>query len=132
MLAYEGLVWWFRRFFAKGKEIVPFRHEGRAIPKRISDVELSKNMLIIVLYVLVIFVATITSLHLASTDFRIHEVVFEEVSAMSNVGLGLGYLVPTSPLSTKCAFNLLMWIGRLEIIPVLILFTGLIRGFEAR
>lgn len=89
-------------------------------------------MLIIVLYVLVIFVATITSLHLASTDFRIHDVVFEEVSAMSNVGLGLGYLVPTSPLSTKCAFNLLMWIGRLEIIPVLILFTGLIRGFEAR
>jgi trk system potassium uptake protein TrkH len=132
ILGYEGLVWWFRRFFAKGKEMVPFRHEGRAIPKRISDVELSKNMLIIVLYVLVIFVATITCLHLASTGFRIHEVVFEEVSAMSNVGLGLGYLVPASPLSTKWAFILLMWIGRLEIIPVLILFTGLIRGFEAR
>lgn len=131
ILGYEGIVWWFRRFFAKGKAIVPFRHEGRAIPRKISEVELSKNMLIIVLYVLVIFVATIIGLHLASTDFNIHEVVFEEVSAMSNVGLGLGYMVQSSPLPIKWIFIMLMWIGRLEIIPVLILFTGLIRGFEA-
>ncbi len=132
ILGYEGLVWWFRRFFARGKEMVPFRHEGKVIPTRISEVELSKNMLIIVLYVLIIFVATVIGLHLAATDFKVHEVVFEEVSTMSNVGLGLGYLVPTSPLSTKWIFIFLMWIGRLEIIPVLILAMGLVRGFEAR
>jgi len=49
---------------------------------------------------------------------------------MSNVGLGLGYLIPSSPHSTKWIFIFLMWIGRLEIIPVLILFMGLIKGFE--
>ncbi len=132
ILAYEGLVWWFRRFFTRGRGMVPFRHEGRAIPKKVSEVELSKNMLIITLYILCIFAATILCLHLATTDFRVHEVVFEEVSAMSNVGLGLGYLVPASPLPTKWAFIILMWIGRLEIIPVLIMFMGLIRGFDAR
>lgn len=130
ILGYEGLVWWFRRFFSRGRMMVPFRHEGRVFPTRISEVELSRNMLIIVLYVLVIFVATIVGLHLASTDFNTHEVVFEEVSAMSNVGLGLGYLIPSSPISTKWIFIFLMWIGRLEIIPVLILFMGLIQGFE--
>jgi len=132
ILGYEGLVWWFRRFFARGREIVPFRHEGKAIPTRISEVELSKNMLIIVLYVLVIFVATIIGLHLAATGFKVHEVVFEEVSTMSNVGLGLGYLTPASPFAIKWLFIFLMWIGRLEIIPVLILFMGFARGFEAR
>jgi len=132
ILGYEGLVWWFRRFFARGREIVPFRHEGKAIPTRISEVELSKNMLIIILYVLVIFVATIIGLHLAATGFKVHEVVFEEVSTMSNVGLGLGYLNYASPLSTKWLFIFLMWIGRLEIIPVLILAMGFARGFEAR
>ena len=131
ILGYEGLVWWFRRFFARGKAIVPFRHDGKAIPRRISEVELSKNMLIIVLYVLIIFVATITVLHLVPTEFKVHEVVFELVSATSNVGLGVGYLTPVSPLSTKWIFIFLMWIGRLEIIPVLILATGLIRGFGA-
>jgi trk system potassium uptake protein TrkH len=132
ILGYEGLVWWFRRFFARGGEIVPFRHEKKAIPTRISEVELSKNMLIIVLYVLIIFVATIVCLHLAATDFRVHEVVFEEVSTMSNVGLGLGYLTAASPLSIKWTFIFLMWAGRLEIMPVLILAMGLVSGFEAR
>ncbi|MDI9633565.1 MAG: TrkH family potassium uptake protein [Methanolinea sp.] len=132
ILAYEGLVWWFRRFFARGRVVVPFRHEGRAIPKRITDVELSKNMLIVVLYVLTIFLATIVCLHLAPTEFRTHEVIFEEISAMSNVGLGLGYLTPASPDPVKWVFTFLMWTGRLEIIPVLILAVGLIRGFEPR
>jgi len=132
ILGYEGLVWWFRRFFARGRAIVPFRHEGKAIPRQISEVELSKNMLIIVLYVLIIFVATIISLHIAPTDFSVHQVVFDEVSAMSNVGIGVGYMTPGSPIPIKWIFILLMWVGRLEIIPVLILIMGLVRGFEAR
>ncbi|HII77121.1 MAG TPA: TrkH family potassium uptake protein, partial [Methanolinea sp.] len=93
---------------------------------------LSKNMLIIVLYVLIIFVATIISLHIAPTDFSVHQVVFDEVSAMSNVGIGVGYMTPGSPIPIKWIFILLMWVGRLEIIPVLILIMGLVRGFEAR
>jgi len=132
ILGYEGLVWWFRRFFSRGRAIVPFRHEGRAIPRRVSEVELSKNMLIIVLYVLTIFLATIVNLHLAPTEFRTHEVVFEEISAMSNVGLGLGYMTPASPVPIKWVFIILMWTGRLEIIPVLILVMGLIRGIKPR
>jgi len=132
ILAYEGLVWWFKRFFAKGRAMISFKHDGKVVPKQISEVELSKNMLIIVLYVLKIFIATIFALHLATTDFKTHEIVFEEVSAMSNVGLGLGYLVPSSPVTIKWVFIILMWIGRLEIIPVLILFMGLLSGFEAR
>jgi len=132
ILGYEGLVWWFKRYFVRGNVMVPFRHEGKVIPRKISEVELSKNMLIIVLYVLTIFIATIAALHLAQTDFRTHEVVFEEVSAMSNVGLGVGYMVPASPVSVKWIFIMLMWVGRLEIVPVLILVMGLVRGFESR
>jgi trk system potassium uptake protein TrkH len=132
ILGYEGLVWWFKRLFVRGNVIVPFKHEGRNIPTRISEVELSKNMLIIILYVLTIFVATILALHLAPTDFRVHQVVFELVSAASNVGLGLGYVTAASPVTVKWLFILVMWIGRLEIVPVLILVMGIVRGFEAR
>ncbi|MDD1710437.1 MAG: TrkH family potassium uptake protein [Methanoregulaceae archaeon] len=132
ILGYEGLVWWFKRLFVRGNVIVPFRHEGRNIPTRISEVELSKNMLIIILYVLTIFVATILALHLAPTSFGVHQVVFELVSAASNVGLGLGYITPASPITVKWLFIFVMWIGRLEIIPVFILVMGIVRGFEAR
>lgn len=132
ILGIEGLVWWFRRFFSRGKMVIPFRHEGRVIPKKISEVELSKNMLIIVLWVLTIFVATILALHLASTTFEPHEVVFEEVSAMGNNGMSIGYMTPDSPYEIKWIYIFLMWIGRLEIIPVLILFMGFLSGFETR
>lgn len=132
ILGYEGLVWWFKRLFVRGNVIVPFKHEGRNIPNRISDVELSKNMLIIILYVLTIFVATILALHLAPTDFEVHQVVFELVSAASNVGLGLGYITAASPVTIKWVFIFVMWIGRLEIVPVFILIMGAVRGFEAR
>ena len=94
--------------------------------------ELSKNMLIIILYVLTIFIATIVAFHLASTSFSVYQVVFELVSAASNVGLGLGYITAASPMSVKWLFIFVMWIGRLEIIPVFILLMGIVRGFEAR
>jgi trk system potassium uptake protein TrkH len=132
ILGYEGLVWWFKRLFVRGNVIVPFKHEGRNIPTRISEVELSKNMLIIILYVLTIFVAAILTLHLAPTDFEVHQVVFELVSAASNVGLGLGYITAASPVTIKWVFIFVMWIGRLEIVPVFILIMGAVRGFEAR
>jgi len=132
ILGYEGLVWWFKRLFVRGNVIIPFKHEGRNIPTSISEVELSKNMLIIFLYVISIFIATILALHLAPTTYGVHQVVFELVSAQSNVGLSLGYITAASPDAIKWIFIIVMWVGRLEIIPVLILVMGLIRGFDVK
>jgi trk system potassium uptake protein TrkH len=70
-------------------------------------------------------------LHFPTGDYKTHEVVFEFVSAMSNVGLSTGFLNPASPLLVKWIAILVMWIGRLEIVPVIILFFGLVKGFEA-
>jgi trk system potassium uptake protein TrkH len=89
-------------------------------------------MLVIFLYVIMIFIATLLALHLAPTTFEVHQVVFELVSAASNVGLGLGYLTPASPGAIKWLFVFVMWIGRLEIVPVLILAMGIVRGFESK
>jgi trk system potassium uptake protein TrkH len=131
MLAYEGVKWWFRRFFVSSRVIVPFRYEGRTLSKEISELEISKNMLVIALYVITIFVSTIICLHLYITSFRLDEVVFEIVSALSNVGLCVGFISAASPLSIKWIFILLMWFGRLEIVPVIILIMGIYKGVEA-
>jgi trk system potassium uptake protein TrkH len=130
ILAYEGLGWWFRRFFVRGTVMVPFSHAGKSYPGDFSAVELSKNMLVIMLYVLMIGFAVIFGLHLAATSSQLHVMVFDMVSAASNVGLGAGYFTPASPVSIKWLFIFLMWAGRLEIIPVLILAVGVLQGFE--
>ena len=130
-LAYTGVKWWFRRFFVSGRVIVPFRYEGRTLSKELSELEISKNMLIIMLYVITIFVSTIVCLHLYITSFRLDEVVFEIVSALSNAGLGFGFISAASPLSIKWVFIVLMWLGRLEIVPVIILAMGIYKGVQA-
>jgi trk system potassium uptake protein TrkH len=130
ILAYEGVRWWFRRFFVSSNVLIPLRFGGKNLSKEISELAISKNMLVIVVYVLTIFVATIVSLHLYITSFRLDEVIFELVSALSNVGLTVGFISAASPFSIKWIFIILMWLGRLEIVPVIIIVMGFIKGIE--
>ncbi|MDD1702015.1 MAG: TrkH family potassium uptake protein [Methanoregula sp.] len=129
-LAYEGIKWWFRRFFVSSRVIVAFRYEGRMLSREMSEMEISKNMLVIALYVFTIFIATLLCLHLYITTFRLDEVVFEAVSALSNSGLTVGFISAASPATIKWIFIILMWLGRLEIIPVIILVMGVAKGVK--
>ena len=56
--------------------------------------------------------------------------LFEVTSAMSNAGLTSGLLTPDFPTVGKWIFMFLMWIGRLEIIPALVLLLTLPLMFQ--
>lgn len=130
-LAYDGVKWWFRRFFVSGRVKVPFRFEGRMLSREISELEVSRNLLVIVLYVNTVFIATILCLHLYITSFGLEEVVFEIISAVSNTGMSVGLVTAASPLVVKWMFIILMWFGRMEIVPVIILVMGVWKGVES-
>ena len=51
--------------------------------------------------------------------------LFEVVSAMSNVGLTTGAVHLDLPAAPKIVYILLMWLGRLEIVPAVILFLAI-------
>lgn len=53
------------------------------------------------------------------------DALFEVTSAMSNVGLTSGIVQPEIPVCGKWIFIFLMWMGRLEIIPAIILLLTL-------
>ena len=128
ILGGEALLWWFRRLFRSGRTLVPFRHEGRHIERRVAEYEISKNMLIVVLFFVVVFLATLTTLHLEGyTGFDSSDVIFDVVSAMANVGLSTGYVNPGMSAASKWLFIAVMWVGRLEVIPVIALAMGLFR-----
>jgi len=61
MLAYAGVKWWLKRYFASSRILVPLRFEGRTIPRHISDLEISKNMVVIMLYSLTVFLVRLLS-----------------------------------------------------------------------
>ncbi|MDD1684636.1 MAG: TrkH family potassium uptake protein [Methanoregula sp.] len=130
MLAIRALVWWFRRLFVSGKVLLPFKIEGRVIPKATAELEAAKNMLVILLSVITVFVATLAVLQYHLTSFSLTEVVFEVVSAFSTSGISTGYVSPDMPVISKWIFIGVMWIGRLEVIPVVMLFIAFFREPE--
>jgi trk system potassium uptake protein TrkH len=69
-------------------------------------------------------------LHTTSQEYTLSDVVFEVASAQGNVGLSVGITQPTMSLASKLALCFNMWIGRLEIIPVLMLARALFRGVQ--
>lgn len=123
-LAIRALLWWFRRLFVSGKVLLPFRLDGRVIPKATAELEVSKNMLIIILSVGVIFVASLAVIQFHLTTFSMTEIVLDVVSAFSTCGLGSGYVSPDMPVISKWIFICVMWVGRLEVIPVVMLIMA--------
>ncbi len=54
-------------------------------------------------------------------------VIFDVMSAQSNVGLDAGITGPDMPDAAKVMLLFNMWIGRLEIIPVAVLLGSIFR-----
>ena len=62
---------------------------------------------------------------LPAGEYTVENVIFEVATAQGNVGLSTGITGPSMPTLGKVMFLFNMWIGRLEIIPVLVLLRSL-------
>jgi trk system potassium uptake protein TrkH len=129
-MAYRGILWWFRRSYISCKVIVPFRYGGKIIPKAQAETEVSRNILIIILYMLTIFIAMILIMHFETPNHDTSMVLFDVVSAICNNGISTGFAGPDLSPFSKIVFIFVMWIGRLEIFAVIMFFMGLFKGFE--
>ncbi|MDK2990154.1 potassium transporter TrkG [Methanoculleus receptaculi] len=55
------------------------------------------------------------------------DAIFEVVSAAANVGISTGFVNPGMSPAAKWLFIVVMWAGRLEIVPVIALAAGAVR-----
>jgi trk system potassium uptake protein TrkH len=116
--------------FYPSSAIRRFEIDGRVL----SDIELSREFeeaAIIALLWLVFLAVGIIGLSLLipqEAGFTLANIVFEIASAQGNVGVTTGITGPlmTAPAKILLIFN--MWIGRLEIIPVLVLLRAVLGG----
>jgi len=78
------------------------------------------------LWVLTLAFGTIVLLHFVPPGTLFEHALLEVASALGNVGLSSGITSPDLPLGGKLTLMVIMWLGRLEIVPVLVLFGALI------
>lgn len=57
-------------------------------------------------------------------DTKGFNVIFESLSALSNVGMSTNVVAPTLATFDLAIFSFLMWIGKVEIIPAIVLFLS--------
>jgi len=102
---------------------------GRRLNEEEASREFMEAAIIVVLWTAFLITGIfLLLLTLPSGEYSLANVVFEVASAQGNVGLSAGITGPESlPDLGKVAFLFHMWIGRLEIIPVLVMLRTVFR-----
>ncbi|WP_254768463.1 TrkH family potassium uptake protein [Salinilacihabitans rarus] len=102
---------------------------GRRLSEEEAAREIEEAAIIAVLWFVFLVVGVFVLLAaLPAGEYSLENVFFEVASAQGNVGLSAGITGPeTLPTAGKVMFLFNMWIGRLEIIPVLVTLRSLFR-----
>jgi len=104
-----------------------FRFDGRRLPRAEATREFEEAAIVVFLWVVFLAFGLAVLLATVSPEFTLENAVFEIASAQGNVGLSAGITGPDMPTAAKVTFLFNMWIGRLEIIPVLVLLRSVFK-----
>jgi trk system potassium uptake protein TrkH len=131
ILIYRGTRWSFKKASLPKHAVASFKLGEKQISEEETNRILAEANLITILWLIFLFLGTIVLLHVVDTSqYRLGDVFFEVASAQGNAGLSTGITSLSMNPIGKIMLTLNMWIGRLEIFPVLMLFRSLIRGLK--
>lgn len=126
VLLYKGVGWRIKRATSTPRRVFVHKLGDKPLSKEnamdlINEAAIISFMWVILLSIGVLLIAT-----LLSPSETLGNVIFEVCSAQGNVGLSAGIThINMSPIAkTMLIFN--MWIGRLEIIPVVVLIKSMV------
>ncbi len=118
LIVIKMIQWWIQQKLLPEHAVVANKIKG----VELSDKELQEPAVLLLLYLFIFSAGTLIFLFLGYPTI---DAIFEVASAQSNVGLSTGITGVDLPLAGKAVLIFNMWIGRLEIIPVLVLLEAL-------
>ena len=124
--------WRIRKVFLPAQAVVPFRVADRALSSDEMQREVADAAVFAFLYLAILLAGTGITAHLMGPDFTLSDAIFEAASAQGTVGLSAGITDPAMPTGIELTFIFQMWVGRLEIFPVIVLLRALTLGSLGR
>jgi trk system potassium uptake protein TrkH len=128
----RGIRWQFSRVFLPASAVVTARIDGRSLTREQMEREFNEATIVTLLWLILLAVGSLVMVNATGADFGYADAVFEVASAQGNVGLSTGITGPSMPRVTEAMFLLNMWVGRLEIIPVLVFLRSALYGLNPR
>ncbi|MCC7550983.1 MAG: TrkH family potassium uptake protein [Methanobacterium sp.] len=120
---FKGTYWEIKRILSPQGSVIPRKISG----KPVSDTEIREAGSYTFIYFVFMFISWLV-LMLCGYDGL--NSLFEVASAQGNVGLSMGIVSPTMPDVAELFLIFNMWIGRIEIIPALVLLKGFLDIFK--
>lgn len=120
--------WRIRKVFLPSEAVVPFRVNERTLNSEEMQREVADAAVFAFLYILILLASTVITAQLMGPNFTLADAIFESASAQGTVGLSSGITDPAMPTGIELIFIFQMWIGRLEIFPVIVLLRALLLG----
>jgi len=123
ILLYNGVGWRIKRAISTPRRVFVHKFGEKSLSKESAMDLINEAAIISFMWVILLSIGIVVILH--STGETLSNSVFEVCSAQGNVGLTTGITnIGMSPI-TKIMLIFNMWIGRLEIIPIIVLVKSI-------
>jgi trk system potassium uptake protein TrkH len=126
----RGIAWQFSRVFLPKNAVVTARLGDRTLDRETMEREFGEAAIVTLLWLLALVIGSLVLVNVAGPEFGYADALFEVASAQGNVGLSSGITGPSMSPLAEGMFVINMWIGRLEIIPVLVFVRAGIWGLN--
>nr|WP_008528359.1 TrkH family potassium uptake protein [Halorhabdus tiamatea] len=123
----RGIGWEVSRSFLPEHAIEDLRIGDRIFTAEEANDEIRAAATLAVAYLVVLGLSLFVLLAVLPSEFTLADAIFEVATAQGTVGLSSGITGPGMPAVAEILFIVQMWMGRLEIIPILVLISSLFR-----
>ncbi|NEP16435.1 MAG: TrkH family potassium uptake protein [Leptolyngbya sp. SIO4C1] len=119
----KAVGWRFERTVLQPHEMMRYWIDDRPKTEAEASRQINSAAVLLVLWLLLISCGVSLLLRLVPAEYTLSDVIFEAASALGSAGLSTGITGPTLHWSGKLTLMLLMWMGRLEVVPVMVLLA---------
>lgn len=118
----KAMVWHIKKAFFSPNAVRPLKFDGKTmLPDEINS-ELTNATLFVIMFFVILIVSTFVTTFFIPDNFTFFDALFESTAAQSTAGLSVGITDPGMNPIVESIYIFQMWVGRLEIFPVLALF----------
>ncbi|WP_447962943.1 TrkH family potassium uptake protein [Nitrospira sp. Ecomares 2.1] len=130
---WKGVRWRLESLWLREDQTAQFRYDGKEVTDRHAMRHVGFAGILAFLYGLTLVTGALLLFLILGDGYILSDILFETASALGSVGLSVGITRPDLPAAAKGTLIFLMWLGRLEIIAVIILLTlPFVRVFRNR